>query len=322
MLTPIWWMTGTLLPVGLTGIIFLFFRQLPRSSGIVLLASLWIAVSAMQAVATRIRWGMTPAPPIGLSRALVSLVTTGWMPIGLCIGGEGDVRPVDHRLRSGGGGAGGLAPRLRFASLTAFALVANFAVLVGFGPVETGRSFYAAVTKPRSGSSLARYVVYELTWRHVLDSPLIGSGWVSGPAARWLPTMPLGSHSSFYGVLYRGGALTFTMLCIPFLASIVSTVPHLQARRQDGMIALAMLLLIGVVAYGETFQLMVLSLLPAFIWLGSTFRLVTSVMCGRPLRVKVFGRDSGTESTGAVMRPASNAVGMATGPNELRGASA
>ncbi|MFC7476223.1 glycosyltransferase [Dankookia sp. GCM10030260] len=104
-----------------------------------------------------------------------------------------------------------LAPdwRLRFASLTAFALVANFAVLVGFDPVETGRSVYAALTEARSGSSLARYMVYELTWRHVLDSPLIGYGCVSGPAARWLPTMPLGSHSSFYGVLYRGGAPTF-----------------------------------------------------------------------------------------------------------------
>jgi hypothetical protein len=49
---------------------------------------------------------------------------------------------------------------------------------------------------------------------------------------------------------------------------------------------------------------------------------VASVMCGCLLRVKVFGRGGGTESTGAVMCPASNAAGMAAGPDELRGASA
>ena len=49
---------------------------------------------------------------------------------------------------------------------------------------------------------------------------------------------------------------------------------------------------------------------------------ITSVMCGCPLRVKVFERDGDTESTGAVMCPASDAAGMAAGPDELRGASA
>ena len=52
------------------------------------------------------------------------------------------------------------------------------------------------------------------------------------------------------------------------------------------------------------------------------FPKVASVMCGCPQRVKVFGQGGGTESTGAVMCPASNATGMAAGPDELRGASA
>ena len=422
MLTPVWWMTGLLLPLGLAGVIVLFCRRLPRSPGILLLTLLWIGVTAMQAVATTINWGMTPAPPIGLSRALLSLATTGWMLIGLCIGigGEGHVRPAlivraiciqagwvlafalvsfatayglsleqlqvpsplalllpsslpivhqqltmkffqmdslmggralrltlfypwatvlslagatallvatreQHRAWRWIGLAGGavgtvfghsrsvivcvvavmalvgwlrLAPRPRFGCLAALALIANVAILAGFDPVEAGRDFYAAFTEARSGSSLARYVVYELTWRHVLDSPIIGYGWVSGPAARWLPTMPLGSHSSFYGVLYLGGALTFAMLCIAFLALVVSAVLHLQARRQDGMIALALLLLIGVVANGETFQLMVPSLLLTVIWLGSALR---------------RGGAAGTEP--AVVRAPSRDIGAAPVPS-------
>ena len=45
---------------------------------------------------------------------------------------------------------------------------------------------------------------------------------------------------------------------------------------------------------------------------------VTSVMCGCPLRVKVDELRR-LESTGAVMCPASDAAGLATGPDELRG---
>ena len=44
-------------------------------------------------------------------------------------------------------------------------------------------------------------------------------------------------------------------------------------------------------------------------------------MCGCPLRVKV-DELRWVERTGAVMCPASDAAGLATGPDELRGASA
>ena len=54
---------------------------------------------------------------------------------------------------------------------------------------------------------------------------------------------------------------------------------------------------------------------------GESIR-IASVMCGCPLRVKVFELGGGTESTGAVMCPALIAAGMAAGPDELRGASA
>ncbi|KDM68287.1 hypothetical protein ACIDI_11c00150 [Acidiphilium sp. JA12-A1] len=48
---------------------------------------------------------------------------------------------------------------------------------------------------------------------------------------------------------------------------------------------------------------------------------IASVMCGCPLRVKV-DELRWVERTGAVMCPASDAAGLAAGPDELRGASA
>ena len=50
-------------------------------------------------------------------------------------------------------------------------------------------------------------------------------------------------------------------------------------------------------------------------------RMIASVMCGCPLRVKV-DELRWVERTGAVMCPASDAAGLAAGPDELRGASA
>ena len=40
MLTPLWWMTGLLLPLGIAGVVFLFFRRLPREPGVLLPAVL------------------------------------------------------------------------------------------------------------------------------------------------------------------------------------------------------------------------------------------------------------------------------------------
>ncbi|MCB4825123.1 O-antigen ligase family protein [Roseicella aerolata] len=420
-------MTGTLMALGVAGVLFLALRRLPRDPGIALVALLWVAASAAQAAATTSNFFMTQGAPVSLPRVLLSPMTTGWMLIGLCIavGGQAAIasavvvraiciqagwilvfsglsvvlfavlglerlevpsplalllpsslpivyqqltmkffqmdsfmggrvlrltlffpwattlslasaaallialreRDVFWRRTALAGGLLGtvlsqgrsamvcvaaalllfallrLSPRARFGLVVVVALALNLAVVLGFDPVAVAEDFYRAFTEARSGSSAARYIVYELTWRRVLDAPWLGHGWFSGPAARWLPTMPLGSHSTFYGVLYIGGILTFAVLCLAFATTVLSVAMRLQDRREDAIVALPVLLVIGVVANGETFQNMVPSLLLLFVWLGSALRPAATAP-GATFAQPAGGKGGAPLTSGAAARPA------------------
>jgi hypothetical protein len=407
-LIPLWWMAGLLMPLALIGSAFLYVRRLPRDPAILLVSLLWIAVGAAQALSTVVNWAMTEDASVGLLRGLLSLLTMGWILLGLAIGigGEaglastrvvraicinaawlllfcgislvmahgfglqelivpsplalllpGDLPSVRQHLTmvffqrdalldgqtlrltlfypwatalSLAGAAtllvgtadpvrfwrwcailGGSAAvvfgysrsvavclvgafcilgflRLRVVGQATIAIVTglalNVALLAGFDPAESMRAFLEAFTNVRAGSSAARNLVYDLSWVHFLERPILGHGWVSEPAARWLSTMPLGSHSSFYGVLYLGGIVTFTMMCIAYLATIGAVVLRLRDRQRQGMAALVLLGLFGVVALGETFSILVPSLLVFFLWLGGVLRQLGPAVTGVGMR--------------------------------------
>ena len=407
-LTPLWWMTGTLLPLGVAGAALLFLRRPPRRPAIVLVSALWAAVGAAQWVSTAANWvAAEEGSRIGLLRGLLSSMSTGWILIGLCIGVggaaglasprvvravcvqamwillfsagslaaahalglpelivpsplalllPGDLPVVRQQLTMqfyqmdalmdgqalrltlfypwatalslagavallvGPGDpvrrwrlaaiAGGLAAvlfghsrsvvvclagalcvlgvlRLPTAAKGAVALAgglgANVALLAGLEPTEALRSLHGAFTSVRAGSSAARQLVYDLSWAHFLERPLLGHGWVSEPVARWLPTMPLGSHSSFYGVLYLGGIVTFGLLCLAYVATLALAARRLRDRPREGPTALALLLLLGVVAFGENINVHVPSLLVTFVWLGGVLRPAAGLAPGHSL---------------------------------------
>jgi uncharacterized membrane protein YhaH (DUF805 family) len=395
-LTPLWWMTGTLVPLGILGTAALFVRRPPRQPAIRLVAALWIAVGLAQALSVIVNWVALDGGGTSLLRGLGSFVTTGWIVIGLAIGVgaeaglatprvvraicvhagwmllftgislftahglgwpelivpsplalllPGELPVVRFHLRMifyqsdallesrtmrltlfypwatglALGGATALlvgtgdprrgwrivaavagvvavllsysrsailclavalvilaflrlsAPRQAFAVLLA-GLATNLALLAGFDPVEAAREVQAGFTNLRPGSSFARALVYELSWAHFLDRPILGHGWMSGPVAAWLPSMPLGSHSSFYGVLYLGGVVTFATLCLAYLATLAVAAARLRDRGREAPVALVLLLLLGVVAIGEGINVLVPSLLATFLWLGGALR--------------------------------------------------
>lgn len=395
-LAPLWWMTGTLMPLGVGGAVVLFIRRPPRQPLIRAVSLLWIAVGLMQALSTTVNWATAEDPGVGLLRGLGSFVTTGWMLIGIAIGvgGEaglatpritraicvhagwillftgfslfaahglgwpelivpsplgllvpGDLPVVRFQMRMifytsdslldsrsmrltlfypwatalalAGATAllVGTADRLRpwrllaaaagivavllsysrsavlcltgallvlaflrlsgvgrAAVLLAAGLALNLALLGGFDPVETARSVQEGFTNVRAGSSAARALVYELSWAHFFDRPILGHGWMSPPVARWLSSMPMGSHSSFYGVLYLGGIATFAVLCLAYVGTLAAAVLRLRDRPREGPVAFVLLLLMGVVAAGESINILVPSLLATFVWLGGALR--------------------------------------------------
>lgn len=398
-LTPVWWATGLLLPLGLAGMVALFLRRLPREPWLAALTGLWALVSAMQLAAAVVNYVFFGETSISLLHVAISPGNSSWILIGMCIaiGGQpgvslslvaravemqamwiivlalvslvaayglgmdslsipsplalllppdmaivkynltmgffgrdelmGDTalrmslffpwptalslagatallvglssdRPALWRTVSVVGGAAGvwfgysrsvavcmalalagiallrLPSRARFGVLVVLVvlgLAANAAVVAGFDPITAMEEARTGFTNMRAGSSEARNLLYDITWRHFLERPLFGYGTYSGPVARWLP-VPLGSHSSFYGVLHLGGIAIFGALCAAFAATLLATALRLADGPRHATGALAMLVTFGVVGMGENINSIVPSLLSSFVWLGTVLR--------------------------------------------------
>ncbi|QRM53583.1 O-antigen ligase family protein [Sinorhizobium sp. BG8] len=95
----------------------------------------------------------------------------------------------------------------------------------------------------RAGSSLARQIIYEKSWEGFLQSPVFGHGWI-GPSVHPKEMLPIGSHSTFYGLLYTGGALTFGAFAIAIAMTLVAGVIRLltvSPERRDEIIVMILL---------------------------------------------------------------------------------
>jgi hypothetical protein len=100
------------------------------------------------------------------------------------------------------------------------------------------RHTFSDIETSREGSTEARLLDYQLTWQAIQKSPVIGYGWQGDIISEQIP-MPLGSHSTILGVLYTGGALTFTFLCLAVIITLYSLLMKAVAsgnvRRLSGL---------------------------------------------------------------------------------------
>jgi len=95
----------------------------------------------------------------------------------------------------------------------------------------------------RAGSSLARHLIYQKSWEGFLQSPIFGYGWI-GPSVHAKEVLPIGSHSSIYGLLYTGGILTFTAFAFAMIGTVSSSIIRLSTenkQRRDEMIIMVLL---------------------------------------------------------------------------------
>jgi hypothetical protein len=141
----------------------------------------------------------------------------------------------------------------------------------------------------RPSASRSRELVYEESWAGFRQAPLLGHGW---PGESVYPedwpqimqgggTMVPGSHSTFLGLLYLGGALTlgaflFALLRTTLLVAASATTPSIKYS------TVALLVGIAVTAVGESLFSVVVPSLFAFLWLGVALR-----SCGDPAAVRI-----------------------------------
>lgn len=157
--------------------------------------------------------------------------------------------------------------RTRLLAVMGAAAVANGALLAGFDPSMLFGDAYRGFTDARPGSSEGRDLLYAAAWNGFLQAPWIGHGWFGPEYARWMP-IAIGSHSTFFGVLYKGGVITFAVLCTAFAVTLAWYVARLREGPSDAALALSVLIVYGMVAYGENLDTLVPSLALTFLWLG------------------------------------------------------
>lgn len=139
------------------------------------------------------------------------------------------------------------------------------AIFSGFEPMETTSRMLAEVNGIREGSTDARNMIYDKSWEGFQSSPIFGTGWLGEDYSEYIP-VPIGSHSSFYGLLYTGGVVGFGMFALAFLVTLIVLISRLPATSG----ATGLWVGLGMISYGESLYSLVPSCLIMFIFFGAS----------------------------------------------------
>ena len=101
-------------------------------------------------------------------------------------------------------------------------------------------------------------------WRS--EAPVWGHGVVErGPAL--VEHMPIGSHHSWYGLLFVKGAVGFAALALPMLASAAALVPAV-GRCDEARTGTGVLILLFLYSFGENLEVLAYLVWPGLLFLG------------------------------------------------------
>lgn len=127
-------------------------------------------------------------------------------------------------------------------------------------------------TKFRSDSSKVRSAIQRMTkQRWWNEAPIWGHGHIEnrGPAA--LAYMPLGSHHTWFSILYTQGLVGGTALAMAFLWSFIDLMIKAQTY-QHAKVGLSIILIVLLFSFGENVDNIAYTYWPALIVLGGAFK--------------------------------------------------
>lgn len=127
----------------------------------------------------------------------------------------------------------------------------------------------------RAGASEIRNEVYEANWAGFSKAPWFGHGWPGDSVVDNDPVFGedaglifVGSHSTVSGLLYKGGLVTFCSFVFAFLC----TVRGLLKQKDSTLLKNSLMIALGITftCFGEGLEALVLPMLFAFLWIGSS----------------------------------------------------
>ncbi|MDH3280055.1 MAG: O-antigen ligase domain-containing protein [Gammaproteobacteria bacterium] len=140
--------------------------------------------------------------------------------------------------------------------------------LTGVWLIEAFERFSIVFRAARAGSTRVREALARIAlerWRS--EAAVWGHGIVErGP--HLVEFMPIGSHHTWYGLLFVKGLVGFTALAIPLLVSLLQ-MAFWSGRVPLARTALAMLLLLVLYTFGENLEILAYLIWPALLIIGS-----------------------------------------------------
>jgi O-antigen ligase len=121
---------------------------------------------------------------------------------------------------------------------------------------------------------LARELIYEKSWEGFLQSPIIGHGWI-GESVHPKELLPIGSHSTIYGLLYTGGLPTLAAFIVALSLTLSAIVWRYvsvgaQDRRRTGILmGIGVTLCLVMNCRYEALYSLTLPCLFLFTWIGA-----------------------------------------------------
>jgi hypothetical protein len=157
----------------------------------------------------------------------------------------------------------------RWLLVTLASLIAIPMIILNLSPGDLVDTVYDFLMGMRAGSSSARELGMQLSWEGFLASPVIGHGWPGDFIHENIP-MPIGSHSTVYGVLYTGGLMTFSFLV---LAASITLIKFLNKGEHGSGVnksALFSFFTLAILCYGEGIYSFVMPGIFIFFWIGAS----------------------------------------------------
>ncbi len=139
--------------------------------------------------------------------------------------------------------------------------------LAGLWLLEAFERFWMAFRAARAGSTRVREALARIALeRWQSEAPVWGHGVVErGP--HLVEFMPIGSHHTWYGLLFVKGVVGFAALAIPLLVSVVEMTLR-SAGSRLARAALAMLMLLVLYTFGENLEILAYLIWPALLLVG------------------------------------------------------
>lgn len=130
---------------------------------------------------------------------------------------------------------------------------------------------YAQVRDSRPGSTRVRGLLAEIAierWQN--EAPIWGHGVVeAGP--KIVEHMPIGSHHSWYGLLYVKGIVGLLALAVPLLLSLIYLF-YLSFSEARARTAFAIYIILFAYSFFENLEILSYLYWPALLWVGQVFR--------------------------------------------------